>query len=536
MQSGIKCGWPLLIPDLLRNGGHYSMNSALSTPAAQYLRMSTEHQSYSLDNQSSAIARYAEANGFKITQTYVDAARSGIVLKHRSGLKQLLQDVVSGKSPFEAILVYDVSRWGRFQDIDESAHYEFLCKTAGVPVHYCAEMFGNKGSLQDLIMKTMKRTMAREYSRELGVKVLAGQKRLAQLGFKQGGIPGYGLRRMLISGDRLPKMLLLSGQRKSINTDRVILVPGPRDEIDTVREIYRLLTEDKLSVYGIARHLMAKGIPYATGSEWDYSAVYSVLTHPKYMGVHVFNRTSSRLYTPTVRVPKKEWVVTPGAFEPIVDQAIFEKAQQILSSRTVNKSDDELLEQLRELLCREGRLSLHMIANSPGMPSPSTFRQRFGGLRRVYELIGYGLPQQFGPCDLRRRTQALRKQLVRRIAETFPNEMSIICPGGRWRENLCLRDGTTVSVLVCRACRPHKACVRWQVEPVKHESQHLTLLAQMDATNMAFRAYCLVPSLGRTRRFSIREDDPWLDQGIKFNDPSQLLAALSTLKHRSLRN
>jgi DNA invertase Pin-like site-specific DNA recombinase len=196
-------------------------------PAAQYLRMSTEHQQYSLENQASAIESYAESQGFAIICTYTDAARSGIVLKRRTGLSQLLQDVVSGKSTYRAILVYDVSRWGRFQDIDESAHYEFLCKSAGIPVHYCAETFQNDGRLQSLIMKTLIRTMAREYSRELGVKVLAGQKRLASLGFKQGGAPGYGLRRMLVSPDRMPKGSLENGERKSIITDRVVLVVHP---------------------------------------------------------------------------------------------------------------------------------------------------------------------------------------------------------------------------------------------------------------------------------------------------------------------
>jgi DNA invertase Pin-like site-specific DNA recombinase len=140
-------------------------------PAAQYLRMSTEHQQYSLENQSAAIQNYANRHGFEIVQTYSDAAKSGVALKRRTGLRQLLQDVVSGNAAYRAILVYDVSRWGRFQDTDESAHYEFVCKSAGVPVHYCAETFANDGSLPSLIMKALKRTMAGEYSRELGVKV-----------------------------------------------------------------------------------------------------------------------------------------------------------------------------------------------------------------------------------------------------------------------------------------------------------------------------------------------------------------------------
>ena len=77
--------------------------------------------------------------------------------------------------------------------------------------------------------------MAAEYSRELGTKVLAGQKRLAQLGFKQGAIAGYGLRRVLVGVNGEPKQLLLFGDRKSIVNDRVVFVHAPADEVECVR-------------------------------------------------------------------------------------------------------------------------------------------------------------------------------------------------------------------------------------------------------------------------------------------------------------
>jgi DNA invertase Pin-like site-specific DNA recombinase len=208
-------------------------DAKLLIPAAQYLRMSTEHQQYSFENQSAVIQKYAESHGFEVVRTYPDAAKRGVVLRNRTGLQQLLHDVVAGTAEYKAILVYDVSRWGRFQDTDESAHYEFLCRSAGVPVHYCAEPFANDGSLLSSIMKALKRTMAGEYSRELGVKVIAGQKRLAERGFKQGGIPGYGFRRFLVSENRIPKQLLANGDLKSIATDRVILVPAPASEVST---------------------------------------------------------------------------------------------------------------------------------------------------------------------------------------------------------------------------------------------------------------------------------------------------------------
>jgi DNA invertase Pin-like site-specific DNA recombinase len=58
--------------------------------------MSTAHQQYSLQNQADAIARYAVQHGFAIVKTYSDAARSGLHLKNRAGLKQLLKDVMCG--------------------------------------------------------------------------------------------------------------------------------------------------------------------------------------------------------------------------------------------------------------------------------------------------------------------------------------------------------------------------------------------------------------------------------------------------------
>jgi DNA invertase Pin-like site-specific DNA recombinase len=114
--------------------------------AAQYVRMSTDHQKYSTENQAEAIQRYAAQRGIEIVRTYADAGRSGLKLDGRDALKQLIADVQDGKSDFQTILVYDVSRWGRFQAADESAYYEYICKRAGIVVQYCAEQFDNDGS------------------------------------------------------------------------------------------------------------------------------------------------------------------------------------------------------------------------------------------------------------------------------------------------------------------------------------------------------------------------------------------------------
>ena len=195
--------------------------------AAQYVRMSTEHQKYSTENQGDAISLYAATRGFEIIRTYADEVKSGLNLDGRESLQKLISDVTSGQADYAAVLVYDISRWGRFQDADQSAYYEFVCRKAGVSIHYCAEQFENDGSVGSTIIKTVKRAMAGEYSRELSAKVFAGQCRLIRYGFRQGGPAGFGLRRVLVDEHRKVKAELARSEQKSLQTDRVILAPGP---------------------------------------------------------------------------------------------------------------------------------------------------------------------------------------------------------------------------------------------------------------------------------------------------------------------
>jgi hypothetical protein len=52
----------------------------------------------------------------------------------------------TGKADCRMVLVYNISGWGRLQDADESAYYEYVRKRADVRVHYCTEQFDNDGS------------------------------------------------------------------------------------------------------------------------------------------------------------------------------------------------------------------------------------------------------------------------------------------------------------------------------------------------------------------------------------------------------
>jgi len=110
---------------------------------------------------------YAEAHGMKIVRTYSDSGKSCPSAGGRASLKKLIADIEAGDVDFTVILVYDVSRWGRFQDMDESAYYEDICRRAGIQVVYCAEQFENDGPPIATVLKSVKRAMVAEYRRKL---------------------------------------------------------------------------------------------------------------------------------------------------------------------------------------------------------------------------------------------------------------------------------------------------------------------------------------------------------------------------------
>jgi hypothetical protein len=177
--------------------------------------------------------------------------------------------VVTGWSNFGVVLVYDVSRWGRFQDTDESAYYEFLCRRAGIRVVYIAEPFTTDRTAMSAIMKGLKRVMAAEYSRELSVKVSAAKERLAKLGFRVGGAAGFGLRRQVVDSSGRVRGILEHGRSKFLRTDRVVLVPGPAKERRIVRWVFRQVAVHAHGPSYIARLLNERGVARTDGRRWS---------------------------------------------------------------------------------------------------------------------------------------------------------------------------------------------------------------------------------------------------------------------------
>jgi DNA invertase Pin-like site-specific DNA recombinase len=432
-------------------------------PAAQYVRMSTEHQRYSTENQSGAIQQYAVRYGFEIVQTYSDKAKSGLSIDGRDALKQLLHDVERGAAGFKAILVYDVSRWGRFQDADESAYYEYLCRRAGIEVRYCAEQFENDGSIASTIVKTVKRAMAGEYSRELSAKVFAGQTRLIEMGFRQGGFAGYGLRRRLVDQNGNPKAVLAFGEQKSLQTDRVVLEPGPAEEVATVNRMFGMFVHERKHQREIAAILNKEQIRTDLGRRWTARSVQEVLTNEKYIGNNVFNRASAKLKNKRSANPPEMWIRAVGAFPAIVDPELFQAARAVLSLRNRHLSDDEMLALLRDLYAKHGRLSSIIIDQARDLPVSLTYRQRFGSLGRVYQLVGYVQQRADRSIEINRILRRVHADVYREVIAKIEQLGGTVARDGA-KGLIAINGEFTASIVIARCLSTRGGgAMRWNL-------------------------------------------------------------------------
>ncbi len=461
--------------------------------AAEYVRMSTEHQKYSTDNQAAEIRAYADRRGFEIVRTYADEGKSGLSIGGRLSLQQLLADIENDGADFEAVLVYDVSRFGRFQDPDVAAHYELRLKQAGVAVHYCAEQFENDGTIGSSIIKTVKRAMAGEYSRELSVKVFAGQCRLIGLGYRQGGAPGFGLRRMLVDEQGQQKGALERGEHKSIATDRIVLVQGPVEEVSIIQEIYRRFVEDQQTERQIADWLNSQGILSDLGRLWTRGAVHQILINDKYAGHNVWGRTSFKLKSKRVRNDPSDWIRHDQAFPAIVSQSQFDQAKLFIEQRSKRLTDDELLTLLAEIFTKNGFLSGLIIDEFEG-PSSSAYQSRFGSLLRAYALVGYVPEHDYRYLEINRALRRLHPSIVKSVIE------GVGAAGGTAVQNLqddtlLINDEIAASIVIARCKLTNGGSRRWKIRLDESLRPDLTICVRMDEDNMHAHDFYILPRM-----------------------------------------
>lgn len=312
---------------------HMALGDSACKRAIAYYRHSAEDkQENSVPIQREHARKFAQQHGIEIIHEEADEGKTGL-LANRPGFIAIFDNWIENDSAptFEYILVYDVSRWGRFQNQNEPAHYEFRCTMRNKKVIYIEDGFPKEdqmliGSLQTAV----KRYMAAEYSRQLSGKVFHGCVKVSEQGYSAGGTPCYGMARELLDEHKQPIRLLKRGEHKEISNQRVRFVPLNDETTQAVHDIFTMFVQENIDLSSIAATLNDRGIPSATGALWDRDKIVRILMNETYTGARIYNKTWNRLRQGKRDNPRDDWVICRDTFPPIASREVFDKAQEKL--------------------------------------------------------------------------------------------------------------------------------------------------------------------------------------------------------------
>ena len=182
MNTGNQRSWwvtehpPTLPPAPLLRGVEYYRHSA------------KDRQENSVAIQQDLVQKWARENGVEIIHEFADRGKSGLTAEGRDGFNDMMENWVRKRSDFEFVLCLDVSRWGRFQDIDLSATYSAECKKHGKQVIYTTLGMPRPDDPLYPVYVQFERFRAAQFSKELSAKVSHGCIKIAQQGYWVGGV------------------------------------------------------------------------------------------------------------------------------------------------------------------------------------------------------------------------------------------------------------------------------------------------------------------------------------------------------------
>jgi DNA invertase Pin-like site-specific DNA recombinase len=378
--------------------------------------MSTDAQDLSPEIQKQAIGSYAVRKRISIVETFADEGRSGVTLEKRPAMKRLLLAAANRERNFSIILVYDVTRWGRFRDPDASAYYEYHCRLHGVDVRYVEEPFLELDSSPIVWMfKGMKRFMAAEFSRELSVKTTAGQVTAMNKGFQLGTLPCLGVSRIAVQKSDGAKRHLGPVEHKAGRREHVKWTSGPEHELHAIRRIFELYARTETSVVDLARQLEREGLRTRKNrvvSEW---MLYSFLRSESVLGNFVWGRAENKKRRSENH---ERFHRVSGVFEPVVSRELFDAVQAKLGRRShVIFTKEILVQRLRAALDHDPNLRAHQL-QTHGCPCRETYIRHFGSMQMAWEAAGATYPTRPAPgayLDME-RSAAAGAEICSRVA------------------------------------------------------------------------------------------------------------------------
>ena len=243
------------------------------------------------------------------------------------------------------------------------------------------------------------------------------------------------------------------------------------------------------------------------GRPW--TGVAQILRSDIYIGVSTFGRFSTKLGSRQVRNDPSQWIRCEGAFEPLVREQTFRAAARTMARNRGRKTDADILDKLRALHLRLGRLSARDVLAEPDIPTPPTLARRFGSFKSACERAGYVRP--IFPYTW------VHPTLVHRACDLFEdNQMAIINAGGRadvtGSGQPILIDGKmSMGVTCCRPMRT-KAHTSWRIHLTPGYGIDFLLVKLLGIPDDSLAGYALLPASrfgAPTIYISQSRDRPW---------------------------
>jgi DNA invertase Pin-like site-specific DNA recombinase len=443
---------------------------------AYYRHSAQDRQENSIPIQQDQVREWAAKNGVHIIHEFSDAGKSGLNAEGRPAFTEMMEEWVKKRADFDYVLCLDVSRWGRFQDIDLSAQFSAECRRHRKQIIYTTIGKPREDDPLYPVYVQFERFRAAQYSRELSDKVWRGCCKIAEQGYWAGGPPPYATQRLLLDEKREPLHALEPGQRKGIQNQRVTLISGDADEVAVIKRIFHEFINEGFSEYLIAERLNNDGIPSPAGKQWRAVSVLSRLRNETYTGTILYNRTSKKLKTPMRHNPPEIWVKTPDSFEGLISVDEFLTAQAILEKRRRKYDSTVMISQLGDLYERFGFLRPSLIRAESEMPVPSAYHRHFGSLDAAFQKI------YSEECD--RARQSVQDQ----ITSTFPDVLP-------YSDFIVLDRRLTISIQPAVPV-PHGYDQYWPIRPDPRSVIDMTLgVLLSEQANSQILGYVALPRL-----------------------------------------
>lgn len=307
--------------------------------AIAYCRCSTDMQEASIPEQKKSIQEYALKNGLEIIRWFDDEGRSGRNAEERPAFMSMIDYVRISPNNFKYVLVYDCSRWGRFENPKEATYWEVMIEKRGKKVKYVTEGYVNDDSIGAYVTKVVKDSEASEFSKKLSKVSFRGHRHYAELGYQVGGSAKYGYKRLLVDEHGNPVEILEDREHKHLKTQHVKLVKGDPLEVATVQRIYELYANKGYGITKIVDILNSENLPspkkkpQALTKGWGKSSVWYILHDETYIGWMVWNRHVYKNIHEKDKnwgryKPQTEWIICKNAHEALVSEEVYKRVRE----------------------------------------------------------------------------------------------------------------------------------------------------------------------------------------------------------------